>query len=82
MHGYSMFPENAHDRLKCLAGIKCLELFLDFSLVTLRAYHEPDAYIDSAVEVMARGVLDAADVLRDWPFDVSHVETFVVTGLK
>lgn len=82
VHGYSMFPENAHDRLKCLAGIKRLELFLDFSLVTLRAYHEPDAYIDSAVEVMARGVLDAADVLRDWPFDVSHVETFVVTGLK
>ena len=83
---YGMLPENvASDRLKCFKGIKRIELLLGDSAglatCTIRAYHDPEAFLDPAVELVAlliRGL--PAPFMGHWPFDTSQVEVFVVAG--
>lgn len=88
---YSMFPKNALENLKCLSGIKRVEMFAvrerstrpDSSLV-LRAYHDAAAYDAPDVEIKVRMVQDLAELFigTPLPFDVSQVETLVVGGIK
>ncbi|KAI0695413.1 hypothetical protein C8T65DRAFT_743982 [Cerioporus squamosus] len=88
--GYHMFPQNALEYLKFLAGIKRVEIFNTMETETIetvfvvRAYHDAASQDGPAVEIRARMApedLTGEFLTKRWPFDVSQVETFVVSGL-
>ncbi|KAI0350084.1 hypothetical protein OH77DRAFT_1431361 [Trametes cingulata] len=82
--GYDMIPWGLESALPCLTGFKRLELVFDESRFVLRAFHSPDEYIEPALEISVIISCDDdvlfSDFLSDWPFDVSQVETLVLSG--
>ncbi len=90
--GYHMFPRNASENLKFLDGVKRVEVFntlgtdptsVEIAFI-VRAYHDASSFDDPAIEIRARMAplnLTGAFLGSRWPFDVSGVETFVVSGL-
>ncbi|KAI0373331.1 hypothetical protein BV20DRAFT_805965 [Pilatotrama ljubarskyi] len=82
--GYDMIPRDMEATLPCLTGFKRLELAFDEARFTLRAFHTPDQYVDPALEVSVLVPSDTdvtfSEFLYDWPFDVSQVESLVMSG--
>ena len=91
---YWFIPEQSTSNLKCLVGIKRMELLFEALPDTharffLRAFHDSDATFGEPaleIKITASKELDSAMALSGYlssiPFDVSGVETLVVSGFR
>ena len=89
--GYNMLPKDAHLNLKCLSGIRRLEIHHsinnrkdvdDDSTILLHAYRDVEAGAEKSLILNCRvNTFSSAALYGYWRFDVSQVEVLVLTGL-
>lgn len=92
--GYNMLPKDAHLNLKCLSGIRRLEMHHSIndhediddddqdSTILLHAYRDVEAGAEKSLILNCRvNIFSPADLYGHWRFDVSQVEVLVLTGL-
>ena len=80
--GYSMLPAHVDTNLKCFSGIRRLEIHPspDNGLsVIVHAFHDPNNGTEEPPVKLNIASTLPATFYSGWPFDVSHVETLVLS---